>query len=62
MATTEPVMMFISDLDIIDEEVKRRADFDINDKSRRKEVIQLRKEIIHDIVQSSAIANKNHKA
>jgi hypothetical protein len=57
MATTEPIMIYISDLEIIDPEVQRRAGFDITDRSHRKEVIQIRKEVVHDMLNSSKYVN-----
>lgn len=47
--TCFPIMIYIKSLDRIDEEAQRRVDFDINDKTRRKDLIQLRKEIMNEM-------------
>lgn len=59
MITAEPVMICCSDISIIDDEVQRRADFNIFDRKRRKDVVQLRKEVLHDIIKCSDYANED---
>lgn len=52
MATCEPITIFLSDLQIIDEIAQKRAGnkVDLSAKENRKNLIQLRKEVLHDII------------
>ena len=56
--TTEPIMINIQDLEIIDEEAKRRSDFDIYAKEHRSDLIRLRKDILHEIIGRCKYAKK----
>lgn len=54
MATTEAITIYISDLNIIDDLAKKRVgkDIDLKISENRKLLIQLRKDILHDIIQN----------
>jgi len=56
--TTEPIMIYINDLKIIDEEAKRRSDFDIYDREHRADLLKLRKDILHEIISRCKYAKK----
>ena len=51
-------MIYINDLKIIDEEAKRRSDFDIYDREHRADLLKLRKDILHEIISRCKYAKK----
>lgn len=50
MATCEPIMILLDDLTIIDGVAKKRTELDLDKHENRKVLIQLRKEVIHELV------------
>lgn len=51
MATCEPIMIYLSDLEIIDKMACERATgIDLDTRENRKTLIQLRKDVLHDII------------
>lgn len=50
MATCEPIMVLLTDLLVIDELAKKRTDSNLYERENRKELIQLRKEVIHELI------------
>ena len=62
--TAEAITIYQKDIDIIDAEIQRRAcekiggEFDIYSPTFRKELIQFRKDILHEIVSHSKYSRK----
>lgn len=50
MATCEPIMILLSDLAIIDGLAAKRTDLDLSLHENRKALIQIRKEVIHEMI------------